>query len=73
MTKPTNADRREKARRVLEVAAQIYEDDLAAEEFLIDLLTDLRHLCADPDVGIGFEHCVALSAIHFESEKNQQD
>lgn len=62
-----NIDRIEKAREVLALhtgdEAEIDDDQRAR---VVDLLTNLRHLCAED--GIDADAAWAISAVHYEAE-----
>jgi len=67
---PTNEQRADRADHALVYYRDrvLHEDDgPISQENIIDLLTDLRHLCNQQ--GIDFEESSKLSEIHFESEK----
>jgi hypothetical protein len=69
---PTNAERDERAYRLLLIYAQRTGQDMSheREDIVCDLLTDLRHHCAN--YGIDFESRVQMSAIHFEAEEAEE-
>lgn len=62
--------RLETARFALASACRARGDRIACdEEALIDLLADLRHLCAAE--GIPFDDCARMSLCHFEAEAEE--
>ena len=68
-----NDTRIEQARRALSP----YFDALGVDDSadfdscaVVDLVTDLRHLCALE--GINFEDMIRISAYHFEAEKEEE-
>ncbi|UCQ13088.1 MULTISPECIES: hypothetical protein [Edwardsiella] len=68
---PDNAERSALAAEVLCLFAkrtgQLHSGD-PAETIMVDLLTDMMHLC--DSVGIAFERVLAVSSIHHESERD---
>lgn len=63
---PTNEERAER------VYAKIdgYADNDGLEECIIDILTDLHHLCTQEE--ISFLDCYLMARSHFEEETNEQ-
>jgi len=66
MSDLSNEGRSERAARAL---GEYDQEDLTAD--ITDLLTDLRHLCAE--MGIIFEECVATSEMHFDAEQDGEE
>jgi len=62
-----NSQRRQRANDLLTWAEDVYENGDERSN-LIDILTDLRHLCA-ADKTLDFANCVEMSEINFEEEK----
>lgn len=56
------------ARARAQLALDTYPED-DRETLVIDLLTDLRHLCADR--GMNFGQALAMSEQHYESERKE--
>lgn len=62
---PFNRDRAERALQVMEFYDELPGVD--PDALLVDLLTDLRHLCAE-ESDSQFDHAVHVSEIHFNAE-----
>ena len=60
----TNQSRIDAAQRAID--AHVGYNEQSAEECIIDLLTDLRHLCEAEDVD--FTRAIRMSKVHFEEE-----
>ena len=69
---PTNDERAERARQVLEAYAVQFGDPHDSSGTLIDVLTDLMHLAArEPELGLDFESSLRMAQFHFEAEAEE--
>ena len=62
-----NPQRRITGRTFLTMAEKTYENGNVRDS-LIDMLTDIRHYCAQAKVDIDFDKCVLMSEIHHNDE-----
>lgn len=70
MTEPTNARRAQWALEALNAYGVIIRRSRDPHEtLLVDLLTDLRHLC--DDLGLNFDHAIDSSAMHHAEETGE--
>ena len=66
---PTNDERAERAREVLEMYAMQFGDPYDPHSTLIDVLTDLMHLATrEPELGLEFDSSLKMAQFHFEAE-----
>lgn len=74
MNQPTNEDRAERARVILKkyAKAQRLEND-DVQSALSDLLTDLRHFCAEEFRGLDFDAALTLSEVAFNEETDEEE
>lgn len=65
---PINEERAARAHETLEAHMELTGSDnlLVQEENVLDLLTDLRHYCAQQE--INFDSALRMSEVHFERE-----
>ncbi|MBA5872560.1 MAG: hypothetical protein GDA68_21595 [Nitrospira sp. CR2.1] len=69
---PTNDERAERAREVLEMYAVQFGDPYDPRGTLIDVLTDLMHLAAqEPGVALEFDSSLKMAQFHFEAEAEE--
>ncbi len=69
---PTNDERSERAKQVLEMYAVQFGDPYDPSGTLIDVLTDLMHLVTrEPDLGLEFESSLRMARFHFEAETEE--
>ncbi len=69
---PTNDERAERAREVLEMYAVQFGDPYDSRGTLIDVLTDLMHLAArEPELGLEFDSSLKMAQFHFEAEAEE--
>ncbi len=69
---PTNDERAERGREVLEMYARQFGDPHDPRGTLIDVLTDLMHLTArEPELGLVFEGVLKMARFHFEAETEE--
>lgn len=69
---PTNDERAQRAREVLEMYAVQFGDPYDPRGTLIDVLTDLMHLAArESEVGLEFEGSLKMARFHFEAETEE--
>lgn len=74
MSEPTNEDRAERARVILKkyAKAQGLEND-DVQSALGDMLTDLRHLCAEEFRGLDFDRALTMSEVNFNEETDEEE
>ena len=65
MNQPTNDERAERVYQAIDGYAD--NDDL--QECIIDVLSDLQHLCEQQE--ISFSDCCALALIHYREESKR--
>lgn len=66
---PTNDERAERGREILELYAVQFGDPNDPSANLTDVLTDLMHLTAkEPELGLEFESSMKMARFHFEAE-----
>lgn len=63
----TNQSRIDAAQRAIDAHSDSKQSEGSSEEHIIDLLTDLRHLCEAEDVD--FTRAIRMSKVHFEEEE----
>ncbi len=70
---PTNDERGERGREVLDMYAVQFGDPDDPRSNLIDVLTDLiMHLAArEPELGLAFESSLKMARFHFEAETEE--
>lgn len=68
---PTNAQRSERAYRLLLIYEQQHDEGEDHETAVSDLLADLMHLC--DDYGIEWEEVTRRAAMHHEAESRGDD
>lgn len=72
MSTPTNADRASRARSALQAYILARDGDLKNDKIaehaanVIDMVTDLQHLCAED--GVDFDSVVLSAVNHFKAE-----
>ncbi|MBI4000295.1 MAG: hypothetical protein HY348_00735 [Nitrospira defluvii] len=69
---PTNDERAERGRKVLEMYAVQFGDPYDPRANLTDVLTDLMHLAArESDLGLEFQSSLKMATFHFEAETEE--
>ena len=69
---PTNDERAERGRQILEIYAVQFGDPYDPSGNLIDVLTDLMHAAArEPELGLEFQSSLKMARFHFEAETEE--
>jgi len=69
---PTNDERAERGREVLEMYAMRFGDPHDPRSNLVDVLTDLMHLAErEPELGLEFDSSFKMARFHFEAESEE--
>lgn len=69
---PTNDERGERGRAILEVYALRFGDPYDPSANLTDVITDLMHAAIrHPELGLNFQDCFEMARWHFEAETEE--
>ena len=70
---PTNEERAERGREILEIYSRQFGDPYDFTANLTDLLTDLMHTAlSQPELGLEFQTSLRMAHGHFEAEIEEE-
>ena len=69
---PTNKERAERGREILEIYSRQFGDPYDPTANLTDVLTDLMHAAvSQPELGLEFQASLRMANGHFEAERKE--
>lgn len=69
---PTNDERADRGRKILETYALRFGDPYDPSANLTDVLTDLMHAAArQPELGLQFHASLEMAKVHFDAETEE--
>lgn len=69
---PTNCERAERGRTILEIYAHHFGDPYDPTANLTDVLTDLVHMVTtQPELGLNFQDRLQMARLHLEAETEE--